>query len=109
MMTCTLSDSLSAMAFCTSSGVLGQQRALCRHLASVGLAHLHHAVGLGIGQLLARFGFSGYLDAARLGRTFGLLDARGAVGLRFQRALLDQLLHEGQHMGAWPPPAPWRQ
>ena len=48
--------------------MLGDQRAFARHLLGVDLAHALQAVGFGIGQLLARVGFAGRLDAARLRR-----------------------------------------
>jgi hypothetical protein len=73
MITWTLSESLSASAFWISSGCFVMSAPFALHLRGVDLADALQAVGLGVGELLARLGFAGRLDPARLRRAFGVL------------------------------------
>ena len=98
MITCILSESLSAIVFWISSGwrvISAPSRAIC---SAFDLADLLHAVGLGVGQLLPRIGLAAGLDAARLRVAFGDLDARRLLGLGLELALLDLPLLERQHV-----------
>src|SRR5262249_4215793 len=76
----------------------GANGALERHVLSVRLAPSFQAVCLGIGELLARFGFARRLDTARLGGTLRASDASRLLGLGFEAALLDLAFLERQHV-----------